>query len=683
MNKKKNEAASKIMTGLQSFQPAIMPAIAIIPLGGLLMGLGAFLTNATFVEMYPILGNPVISTIAWMLRNSGQFVLNNIGFMFAISIAMVYSGYEGFSALSAGISYIVFMKGVGTILGITAATVPENMATQTTVLGIPTLNTGVMGGIAVGLLVAWCYKKFHNTKLPLALAFFQGKRTVPIMSICCSMLLAFVFSLVWPLIQSGLQASIGGLVNSENLLAMCIMLFISRLLVPFGLHALLNTPLNYEFGTYVTKSGESVHGAVNIYMSQLADGGNWSDIAFYNAGGAFSILFMIVIAFVIIASAKKEYRKRTLGLFSGGIVTAFLTGISEPILFSYLFTCPPLFVLNCLFHGFSPYFAKMANMYVGTGFAGGLMDFIVYGILQGNAVTHWTRAFIFYPIFGAFCFVVCFFFIKVFNLHVPGNRDGDFSDDDEDVDVEYKLAGNLKLATKIISNLKGKDNIISVDSCATRLRITVKDVAGINKDSFNKLGAKGTMIAGNNLQIIFGLEAPRIKDEVKAVLTGNTIIAVSNKTEIKEEVAVPATGKLIPLSEVKDETLASGLIGQGFAVEPTDGLVHSPVNGTIESIFPTKHAIAIKTDTGKDVLLHLGIDTVKLEGKPFTLCVKVGDLVSAGTELGTMDIAMVKAAGCEATVCVLFIDLKDETVKLTKTGNVRAKELGFVDFVKY
>lgn len=682
MSKKSNGLGSKVMSALQTFQPAIAPVIAVIPLAGLLMGLGTFLSNATFAEMYPILNTRVFSLLASLMKDSGQYILNNIGFMFAISVAMVYSGYEGFAGFSGGISYIVFMKSMGTILGITADTVAANKMTQTTVLGIPTLNTGVMGGIAVGLLAAWCYKRFHETRLPLALAFFQGKRTVPIMSILLSIVMGGVFSIVWPTVQTGIQASVGGMVNNENLLAICIMLFISRLLVPFGLHTLISMPIMYELGTYVNNAGDTVHGATNIYMAELADGGKWTDLSYFSVGtSVFSTVFMLVVAFAIIANAKPRYRKRTMGLFSAGIITTALTGISEPILFSYMFTCPPLFVLHSLFHGFAPMFAKFSGMHVGTGFCGGFMDFIVYGVLQGNQISHWMRGFIFIPLFGGICFVVCFLFIKVFHLHVPGNREGDFAEDEGNA-AEYKLAGNLKLATQVISMLNGKDNIVSVDACATRLRVTVKNVDGIDKNAFNKLGAKGTMVMGNNLQIIFGVEAARIKEEVKAVLSGSGIVAVSDGSEIKEEISAPADGEMIPLSEVKDPTIASGLIGQGFAVEPENGKVYSPVNGTVESVFPTRHAISIKSDTGKDVLVHLGVDTVKMNGAPFDIQVGAGDLVSAGSEMGTMDVEAIRKAGYAATVCVLFTDLEGEVVKLNKAGKVKAGETEVAELEK-
>lgn len=672
---------SRAVAALQTFQPAIMPTVAIIPLGGLLMGIGTFLLNATFVEMYPILGTAFVSTLASILRDTGQMILNNIGFMFAISIAMVYSQYDGFAGLSAGVSYLAFMKAMGTVLGITADTVAENRMTQTTVLGIPTLNTGVMGGIAVGLLVAWCYKKFHEVKLPTAFAFFQGKRAVPIMSILLSDVLACAFSIVWPLVQSGIQG-MGSAASGENLFVVSTMLFFSRLLLPFGLHTLISMPIMYDMGTYVMSDGTIVHGATNIYMSQLADGGNWSDFSFFSVGtSVFSTTFMIAVALAIIASSRPEYRKKTVGLFSAGIFTAALTGISEPIMFSYLFVCPPLFALHCLFHGYSPIFAKLSDMHVGTGFCGGLMDFIVYGILQGNEVSHWMRGFIFVPLFGGLCFVTCYLFIKVFHLHVPGNREGDFADEDDQTDsdgVAATDAGGYELAARIIDGLKGRDNILTVDSCATRLRVTVKDASGIMSDSFNSMGASGTLVAGNSLQIIFGLDAPRIKEQVKAALSGSAVAEPAGV--IAEEIVAPAKGTVIPLGQVKDAAISSGMIGRGFAVEPLEGTVVSPVNGTVVSIFPTKHAIVLRTDTGREVLVHMGIDTVSLSGKPFQVLVSADELVSTGQPLATMDLAMVKEAGYETSVCVLFTDLEGEDVVLKKSGPVGVGEADIAQF---
>lgn len=666
----KSNKGTKILSALQKFGPAMILVIAVIPIGGVLLGLGTMMQNENFIEVIPFLENGVIASIASLLTTIGNLILGNLHIMFAVAIAEGLSEHDGVAAFSGALGFLVFNTAIGNIMGITAETVAADSNMYTTILGIPTLQTGVFGGVVVGLATAFIYKRFKNTKLPAALAFFQGKRFVPIIMVLAAIVLAIPFVIIWPVIQEGILA-LGELTTSSlNPVALWLYGVLNRLLIPFGLHHLIYPVTYFQLGTYTTLAGETVNGDLNIFLAQMADGVDITAGAF--CGGCYLFpAFCVAAALAIAKTAKPENRKKTLGLFSAGIVTIILTGITEPIEFVFLFTCFPLYVIHSLFMALSFPILNVLGVHVGSTFCGGLMDLLIYGVFQ-NAPRWWLIIPLNIVIGVIYYFIFKFIIVK-FNFKTPGREDEEVQKIEAVQDVD-------ELAVRILEKLGGKENIISLDACATRVRVQLKSKKGIDKNSFVELGANGVIEVGDGLQIVYGIQAAAITEQIKAAMNRDTNVKKAKNTD-EEEIVSPLSGKLVELKDTPDETFSSGMMGIGFAVEPDAPEVVSPVDGRIISIYPAKHAICIRSDRGKEIMLHLGIDTVKLEGRPFNVKVKEGDRVKAGQLIETIDLEEMKKA--KSTVSpLIFMEMDDYEVVIQKTGYVKAGDKNIVKIVK-
>lgn len=674
----KSRKVSRLMGALQKFGPAIILVIAVIPIGGMLLGLGTMMQNQSFIEVLPFLESRVVLSIASLLTSIGNLILGNLHIMFAIAVAEGLSDHDGVAGFSGALGFLVFNTVIGNVMGITAETVAENSNMYTTILGIPTLQTGVLGGVAVGLLTAFIYKKFKNVKLPEALAFFQGKRFVPIVMTIAATILAIPFIIFWPMIQEGILALGVMTTSSVNPVALWLYGVLNRLLIPFGLHHLIYPITYFQLGTYTTLAGEVVHGDVNIFLAQMADGVDITAGTF--CGGCYLFpAFCVAAALAITKVAKPENRNKTLGLFSAGILTIILTGITEPIEFVFLFTCFPLYIIHSLFMALSFPILNALGIHVGSTFCGGLMDLLIYGVFQ-NAPRWWLII----PLNGIVGVIYYFIFkyiIIKFDFKTPGRED-------EEIMQSNFVQSADELAVRILETLGGKENITSLDACATRLRVELKSLKGIDKNSFVAMGASGVIEVGNGLHIVFGTQAASIKEQVKAVMEGKAVVKPDGKKKIRkaanntnEEIISPMSGRIMKLSDTPDETFASGMLGIGFAIEPDAPEVVSPIDGQITSVFPTKHAICIESDKGEKIMLHLGIDTVKLEGKPFDVQVKEGDKIKAGELLAQIDLEEIKKASSIISP-IVFIDKSDYEIILNKSGNVKAGDKGIVSFRK-
>lgn len=668
---------NKTMSALNAWGPTLMIVIAVIPIGGLMLGIGTFMQNATFMQSITWLANSYVYGFSTLLKTVGNLIIGNLPILFCIAVAEGLSDHDGVAAFAAFLGYMVFNTTISSCLGITAESVAENSA-YTTILGINTLQTGVLGGMIVGLVTSIVYKKTKDVVLPEAISFFQGKRFVSVTMVLVAVLLAIPFMLIWPTIQKGIDAMSYLFVDSNNQISLFVYAIMNRILIPFGLHNIWYPSFYFQFGNYTTLAGEVVHGDLNIFLAQMADGVPITTGVI--SGGAYLMpAFCIGAALAIVKMAKPENKKKTLGLFIPGIIIVILTGITEPIEFLFLFSCPALYAIHAVFVALGWNIFSLAGIRVGTTFCGGLMDLLVYGVLQ-NA-PGWMRiiplnivvGLIYYFIFGAL--------IKVFDFKTPGREDVV-----ADSAIDFKETGVL--SKKILEALGGKENIAKLDACATRLRVTLHDKS-IDKNIFKEsLGAKGVMEVGDSLQIIYGTQASTLKEEIKALMEGREISATEARmiaavtTSDVEEIVACVSGKLVDITDIPDDTFAQKLMGIGFAIDPSDGEVVSPVCGTVTTVFPTKHAIGITSDQGKEVLLHLGLETVQLEGKPFTTYVQEGDIVSTGTKLANMNLEMIKENGLSSICITVFTNMENLDIELDKTGNVQAGEKDFFHFIK-
>lgn len=664
---------SKLFSTLQSFGPTMMMVIAIIPVGGLLLGIGVFMQNETFMKDIPFLASGPVLAFSTFIMSVGNMIIGNLHILFAVAIAEGLSEHDGSAAFSAVVGFFTMNTVIGSVLGLTVENIKDSTL-YTTTLGMPTLQMGVFGGICIGIMVGVLYKKFKNVKFPQAISFFQGKRFVPIITVVGAMVLGVVFSLVWPSIQNGILTLSRTVGDTTNPVALYLFGLGNRLLIPFGLHNLWYPVFYFQVGEWVNAAGQTIVGDLNIYLAQLADGTTITHGL--TSGGCYLFPgFCIAASLAITKMAKPENRKKTFGLFSAGILTIIATGITEPIEFVFMFTCFPLYVIHAFFMALSFPILCLLDIHVGSTFCGGLMDWIVYGVLQNSPGWQWIIPL--NILVGVIYYFIFRFLIKKFNFKTPGRED--------DVVELEKLQDEDALAARVLEELKGKENILKLDACATRLRVTVKSRDGIQPDVFKVLGASGTMQNGNDYQIIFGTQAAFLKEQIKAIMDGKTISHKEKKdlkqiSDIEEDIVAPIAGRIIPLNQVPDKVFAEGMMGCGFAIIPDDGKVCSPVNGQINSVFPTKHAISIISDTGKEVIIHMGMDTVKLQGKPFEILVENGQLVEAGQDIAVMNLEEIEKNAPSMITPVVFSNMAEYDVKLDKSGKVKRAEKNILHF---
>lgn len=669
--------SSKIFSVLQNFGPTMMMAIAIIPLGGMLLGIGVFMQQADIMEAVPFLASAPVFAFSSFIRSVGNMIIGNLAILFAIAVAEGLSDHDGAGAFAAVVSYLTMNTVIGTVLNIDADALASS-SLYTTSLGMNTLQMGVFGGICVGIMVGILYKKFKNTKLPAAISFFQGKRFVVIVSVFGAMILGVIFCLIWPPIQNGIISLSGTVADTTNPVALYIYGLVNRLLIPFGLHNLWYPIFYFQTGTWVNEAGQTIVGDLNIYLAQLQEGSTITHGL--TSGGCYLFPgFCIAAAFAIANCAKPENRKKTLGLFMGGIGVIALTGITEPIEFVFMWTCFPLYIIHSFFMALSFPILCLLDIHVGSTFCGGLMDWIVYGVMQGSPGWIWIIPL--NVIVGVIYYFIFKFLITKFKFKTPGRED-------EVVVMAEEYKDEDVLAAAIIKELGGKENIRKLDACATRIRATVLDKSIVDKNAFKTLGANGVMQNGNDFQIIYGTEAAYIKENMKAIIDGKTLSkeqrALSRKKiadVTDEEIVIPINGELLTLQEVPDKIFAEEMMGTGFAINPSDGIVVSPVNGTIDNIFPTKHAIGIVSDQGKEIMIHLGVDTVKLEGEPFEVLVKTGEIVEVGQKIVKMDLDFISQKAPSAISSIIFTNMPEYKVELCKKGKVKAKDKDFMHFV--
>lgn len=674
---------------LQRVGRSFMLPIAVLPVAGLLLGIGSSFTNATMIDTYglqAILGEgTILNMFLTVLSKAGSALFDNLPIIFAVGCAIGMAKKEKeVAALSAVIAYFTMNAAVNAMLVNSGQILDDGsiadfvlQGTITSSVGIQTLQMGVFGGIIVGLGVAALHNRFYTIELPSALAFFSGSRFVPIISTVVYVLVGIGMFFVWPVVQNGIYA-LGGLVTGTGYLGTLIFGIIKRALIPFGLHHVFYLPFwQTGVGGSMEVAGKMIEGGQNIFFAQLADPSTVhfsADACRYFSGEFIFMIFGLPgAALAMYQTAKPEKKKQAGGLLLSAALACMATGITEPLEFSFLFVAPMLFAVQVILAGAAYMIAHILNIAVGLTFSGGLLDLFLFGILQGNAKTSWLRIIPVGIIYFLLYYGIFKFLILKFDLKTPGREDEDtetrlYTKADYNAAKETGVKG-AEVSALITAGLGGKANIEDVDCCATRLRCTIKDPEKVQEALLKQSGSRGVILKGKGIQVIYGPQVAVLKTNLEAFLQTSAADQVSSQVSSGEEIKSPMNGTVIPLSEVPDAVFSSEMLGKGFGVEPSEGKAYAPVDGEVTTVFDTKHAIGLMSKHGVELLIHIGMDTVKLNGKGFDVKVKTGDQVKAGDLLAEFDMDLIKGEGYPVTTAVVVTNTDDcEEISEVRTG---------------
>lgn len=715
----KQKKSGQIFAAAQQIGKSLFLPIAILPFAGILYGIGCSFTNATTIATYGLSGILHQGTIPYavllLLNDAGACIFGNLPIIFALAVALGMAKKEkGVAVLSAGVFYLIMISVISTLLkldgsivnGVVADTVKDGAITST--LGIQTLQMGVFAGIAAGLITAALCNKFYKTQLPAALSFFAGTRFVPIVSILTAIATGVILYFVWPMIQNGIFA-LGTLVQASGYFGTFLFGCIERALIPFGLHHIFYIPFwQTSLGGTAVIDGVTVMGAQNIFFAELASPNtvkfSVDACRFLTGKYPFMMAGLPGAALAMYSCARPEKKKEAGSLLISVAATTFLTGITEPIEFTFLFLAPALFAIHVIFAGGAFVICHILGICIGTTFSDGLIDFILYGVLPGQAKSNWLMMI---PVFvGYFIlyFVVFRFFILKWNLKTPGREA-----DDEEMHLyskaEFQAASGVGSASDtgadqgydaksaaILQGVGGEKNLEDIDCCATRLRLTLKNSNAIDRALLKSTGASGVIVKGSGIQVVYGPQVTIIKSNFEEFVERVRSGAISEPALVdagafpvqKEEEKVKTgkkdsilgahmNGEVIPMSEVQDVAFASCALGPGIAIEPIEGKLYAPADGVIETVFDTKHAIGLITEDGVEVILHIGIDTVKLNGQYYEVHVNVDQAVKKGDLLVSFDMEAIKQAGYLVTTPMIVSNSYDyQSVEAICMGNVEA-----------
>ena len=723
----------KIFGVLQRVGRSFMLPIAVLPVAGLLLGIGSSFTNETTIATYGlqgILGNgTVLHALLMIMSKAGNVIFDNLPIIFAVGVAIGMAKAEKeVAALSAMISFFVMHASINAVLLLAGKVLADGTiapdvleGTIASVCGIQTLQMGVFGGILVGLGVAALHNRFYKIELPNALSFFGGSRFVPIISTVTYVGIGILMYFIWPAVQNGIFA-LGGLVTGTGYFGTLIFGIIKRALIPFGLHHVFYMPFwQTAVGGTMMVDGNLIQGGQNIFFAQLAS----SDVTHFSADATryFSGEFIFMIfglpgaALAMYRCAKPEKKKAAGGLLLSAALACMFTGITEPIEFSFLFVAPMLFAVQVILAGSAYMVAHILNIAVGLTFSGGLLDLVIFGVLQGNAKTSWLRIIPAGIVYFLLYYVLFSFLIKKFDLKTPGRED-----DDEETKLYTKADVNARRteakegescsqaenskdsrSAAIAMGMGGRNNITSVDCCATRLRCSIADSSLVDEKLLKSTGAVGVIVKGQGIQIIYGPQVTVIKSELEAYLaeeheedTAETTDGAENmgtKVTAETEASVnlaeskniaenvhklysPFQGVLKPITEAPDEAFASKAMGDGYLVMPENGTVVAPEDGEVMFVFPSKHAIGLKAADGTEYLLHIGVDTVKLNGEGFTVFVSDGQKIKKGEKLMEFDPSYIREHAVSDACIVIFTGLTEgESLSLEGEKQVKRLEL--------
>ena len=692
----------KIFGVLQRVGRSFMLPIALLPVAGLLLGIGSSFTNETMLAAYGLNSvihpGTLIYTILDVMSQTGNAVFSNLALLFAMGVAIGMARKEKeVAALSGAVAYIIMNTAIQAMINAAGGVEAMPANSTTTMLGITTLQMGVFGGIVVGLGVAALHNKFYKIELPQVLAFFGGTRFVPIVSSIVYLVVGIAMFYIWPVVQSGI-AALGALVLASGYAGTFIYGLLERALIPFGLHHVFYMPFwQTAVGGTAIIDGVTVTGAQNIFFAELASKSTtvFSVSATRFMAGKFPFMMFGLpgAALAMYQCAKPEKKKVAGGLLLSAALTAFLTGITEPLEFTFIFVALPMYAVHCVLAGLSFMLMHILNVGVGMTFSGGLIDLVLFGVMQGNAKTHWVWVVVVGAVYFVLYYIIFRFMISKFDYKTPGRDDAEEVKLYTRADVNARSAasgstapaGDDPVSALIVEGLGGTDNLSDVDCCATRLRCTVKDAALVRQDVLKASGASGVICKGNGVQVVYGPKVAVIKAKLEDYLEN------APKTPAATAAPAPATapaapaaaakdtvlsaclnGTVVPLAEVKDEAFASGALGDGIAIEPIDGELVAPADGEISSTFETHHAVGMTTVDGAELLMHIGIDTVKLGGKHFTYLVNEGDKVKKGQPLIRFELEAIKAEGYPVTTPLIVCNTDDYAAVAAKaSGTVK------------
>ena len=685
----------KIFGVLQRVGRSFMLPIALLPVAGLLLGIGSSFTNETMLAAYGLNNvihpGTLIYTILDVMSQTGNAVFNNLALLFAMGVAIGMARKEKeVAALSGAVAYIIMNTAIQAMINAAGGVEAMPANSTTTMLGITTLQMGVFGGIVVGLGVAALHNKFYKIELPQVLAFFGGTRFVPIVSSIVYLVVGIAMFYIWPVVQSGI-AALGALVLASGYAGTFIYGLLERALIPFGLHHVFYMPFwQTAVGGTAIIDGVTVTGAQNIFFAELASKSTtvFSVSATRFMAGKFPFMMFGLpgAALAMYQCAKPEKKKAAGGLLLSAALTAFLTGITEPLEFTFIFVALPMYAVHCVLAGLSFMLMHILNVGVGMTFSGGLIDLVLFGVMQGNAKTHWVWVVVVGAVYFVLYYIIFRFMISKFNYKTPGRDDAEEVKLYTRADVNARNAasgstapaGNDPVSALIVEGLGGAVNLSDVDCCATRLRCTVKDAALVKQDVLKASGASGVICKGNGVQVVYGPKVAVIKAKLEDYLEStpkDPVVAPSPAAASAAKDTVLSAclnGTVVPLAEVKDEAFASGALGDGIAIEPIDGELVAPADGEISSIFETHHAVGMTTADGAELLMHIGIDTVKLGGKHFTYLVNEGDKVKKGQPLIRFELEAIKAEGYPVTTPVIVCNTDDYAAVAAKaSGTVK------------
>ena len=701
----------KIFGVLQRVGRSFMLPIALLPVAGLLLGIGSSFTNPTTLETYGLTGiikeGGVLYTILDIMSKTGSIVFDNLALLFAMGVAIGMAKKEKeVAALSGAIAYLIMNTAISTLISAKGGVETMAANSTTTSLGITTLQMGVFGGIIVGLGVAALHNRFYKIQLPQVLSFFGGTRFVPIISSVVYLIAGILMFYIWPVVQNGIS-HLGQLVLESGYAGTWIYGIIERALIPFGLHHVFYMPFwQTELGGAMIIDGVTVQGAQNIFFAELASKStehfSVSATRFMSGKFPFMIFGLPAAAFAMYRAARPEKKKAVGGLLLSAALTSLLTGITEPLEFTFLFVAPAMYAVHCVLAGLSYMLMHIFNVGVGMTFSGGAIDLTLFGILQGNEKTNWIWIVIVGLAYAVVYYFVFYFMITKLNLKTPGRE----ADDEEtklytrkDMNArketsEKSIGESDRVSALILKGLGGRSNISDIDCCATRLRVTVID-PGLIKDSLLKeSGASGVIHKGNGVQVIYGPQVSVVKSSLEDFLekpdsdnvetipdstyAQNTAHPEKQKKEAennKNAITLSAhmNGKFVALENVQDEAFSSKVLGEGVAIEPEEGKLYSPCDGKVDMVFDTGHAVSLVSENGCEILLHIGIDTVKLNGRFFETHVSDGQEIHKGDLLISFDLDEIRNAGYQTTTPMIICNTDDyETVEAVSAEHVTA-----------
>ena len=714
--------SGQIFAAAQQIGKSLFLPIAILPFAGILLGIGSSFTNETTIATYGLSGilhpGSLLYGLMMMLNYAGNAIFGNLALIFALAVALGMAKKEkGVAVLSSGIFYLVMLTTINVLLTLNGSIVDGQVADTVkdgaiaSVLGIQTLQMGVFGGIIAGVIAAMLCNKFYKTQLPDALSFFAGTRFVPIVCMVFGIVTGAILFVVWPIVQNGIYA-LGGLVQASGYAGTFIYGCIERALIPFGLHHIFYMPFwQTGVGGSAVIDGINVMGAQNIFFAQLAspETTQFSVDACRFLTGKYPFMMggLPGAALAMYVCARPEKKKQTGSLLFSVALTSFLTGVTEPIEFTFLFLAPALFAIHVVFAGLSFMTCHILNICVGTTFSDGLIDLILYGVLPGQAKSNWMMLIPVIAVYFVLYFFVFRFFILKWNLKTPGRED-----DGEEVRMiskeEYRQATGVGVAggkaavaaanfdeksATILRGVGGVDNLVDIDCCATRLRLTLVDGGKVNEALLKSTGASGVVIKGAGIQVIYGPSVTIVKSNfeefVEQVRSGAIPESMVMGAEEKPAEEAPAkaetpklkdvvlgahmNGRMLLMTEVQDEAFASCALGDGVAIEPSEGKLYAPADATVVNVFDTKHAIGLAIGDEMELLLHVGIDTVKLGGKHFEAHVKEGQEVKKGDLLVSFDMDAIKKEGYLCTTPMIVCNTDEySSIKPLVTGEVKA-----------